>query len=102
MTRSDATAKSSSALSPAKPAGATLTPAWNGYDKIVYGGSGALYLINPDGSGKTFLTGGNFPSWSPDGTKIAFIADAPDPLFYLFVINADGTGRRQLTSAVCR
>ena len=42
------------------------------------------------------------PSWSPDGSKIAFVASpAPavhafDP-FHIFVMNADGKGRRNLT-----
>jgi hypothetical protein len=49
--------------------------------------------------------GGN-PSWSPDGTKIAFsmwLPDAPDPAGLardhsaIFVMNADGTDRTQVT-----
>ena len=41
------------------------------------------------------------PSWSPDGSKIAFVSyrdgAAFDP-FHIFVMNADGTGRRNLTA----
>ena len=40
------------------------------------------------------------PSWSPDGSKIAFVSYRTgafnDPL-HIFVMNADGTGRRNLT-----
>jgi len=34
--------------------------------------------------------------WSPDGTKIAYIADDFTGNFFMWVINADGTGKRQL------
>jgi uncharacterized repeat protein (TIGR01451 family) len=70
----------------------------NANDKILYSnGTAAIYTINPDGTGKTFLTGGNWPSWSPDGTKVAFVANGVFPdTFFVFVINADGTGKRQL------
>jgi TolB protein len=39
------------------------------------------------------------PSWSPDGSKIAFVSyrgGLNDPA-HIFVMNADGTGRRNLT-----
>ncbi len=32
----------------------------------------AIYTINPDGSGKTKVTRGEGPSYSPDGKKIAY------------------------------
>ena len=38
------------------------------------------------------------PSWSPDGTRIAFVSDRTDPHGDVFVMNADGTGITQLTS----
>jgi Tol biopolymer transport system component len=52
---------------------------------------GGLYVMNADGSGKRRLAdSGNFPSWSPDGRKIAFGG--------LRVVNADGSGLQRLTS----
>lgn len=36
-----------------------------------------------------------FPKWSPDGARIAFMAD-PKGSFELFVMNADGSGTRRL------
>ncbi|MBA2702609.1 MAG: SBBP repeat-containing protein [Blastocatellia bacterium] len=69
-------------------------------------GPGFLYVMNADGTGQTKISpavdiGGNpaKPTWSPDGTKIAFAAN----LFgvqgsQIFVINADGTGLAQITT----
>jgi Tol biopolymer transport system component len=71
--------------------------------KIVFADEvGRLLLINADGSGQTVLTqGGNIrddkPSFSPDGTKIAFHRQI---LFRtdIFVMNADGTNPVAITS----
>jgi dipeptidyl aminopeptidase/acylaminoacyl peptidase len=40
-----------------------------------------------------------YPSWSPDGTKIAFVSNRANyqESFEIFVVNADGTGLTQLT-----
>jgi Tol biopolymer transport system component len=39
------------------------------------------------------------PNWSPDGRHIAFAAGPDKAHYHLFVIGADGSGRRQLTFA---
>lgn len=39
------------------------------------------------------------PAWSPDGTKIAFASNRDGTDFKLWVMNADGSNSRQLTSA---
>jgi Tol biopolymer transport system component len=63
--------------------------------------SAQIYVMNPDGTGVTRLTNNTAndlaPSWSPDGSKIAFHVDydAPD----VYVMNADGSGVTQLTYA---
>jgi Tol biopolymer transport system component len=70
-----------------------------------------VYLMNADGREVRQLTNGTeddgTPAWSPDGTKIVFargfaaciaVVGQPCPGPDLFVINADGTGERQLTS----
>lgn len=64
----------------------------------------AIYTMNPDGTNPERLTREEgvyeSPAWSPDGTKIAFIftkksfIEAPP---VLCVINADGSGRKELT-----
>jgi hypothetical protein len=44
------------------------------------------------------MYGCQFPSWSPDGTKIIFSAvPTAESNYQLFVINADGSARTQLT-----
>jgi len=65
-----------------------------------------IYLISPDGGRSELLTDGTTidfrPAWSPDGKAVAYIAyaktdvDAGDS--GVFVIAADGTGKRRVDS----
>lgn len=62
-----------------------------------------IFVINPDGSGKQQLThdtNENFdPAVSPDGRKIAYVADTfSDGSTQLFIMNADGTNVTQITN----
>jgi Tol biopolymer transport system component len=65
-----------------------------------------VWVMNADGSGRVNLTHNAFedraPSWSPDGTKIAYMcrrgAIAPDVDFEICVMNADGSNNTVLTS----
>jgi Tol biopolymer transport system component len=85
----------------ALPAGATY-PGANG--KIAFStdqngnGSGPsdIYTVNPNGSGETQLTHGEFgrasaPNWSPGGSKIAFGGDISGSS-QLYVMDANGNG----------
>lgn len=61
-----------------------------------------VHVINADGTGDTALTaageGSNAdPSWSPDGSKIAFTSDR-DGNSDIFIMNADGSGAVNITS----
>lgn len=61
----------------------------------------SIYVMNSDGGNRTILTAGqsdflSAPTWSPDGSKIAFVSDqdgAPD----IWVMNSDGSELVNLT-----
>jgi Tol biopolymer transport system component len=82
--------------------------------KIVFdsdrSGTWQVWLMNADGTGQTQLTfdaqpKDQVPDWSPDGSKIAYIADTHgiadtvSPSWGdIWVMNADGTGQHALTN----
>jgi Tol biopolymer transport system component len=82
--------------------------------KIVFERDFDIWVMNPDGTQAHNLT--NFapapspyepranahsPSWSPDGRRIVFAVNPPDPqlrnFFELYLVNADGSGLVNLT-----
>ena len=81
-----------------------IPSSWDGED--IWSGMKSLWLVNPDGSGLTEITPASSyisrPTWSPDGTRIAFDMRAThshNPFaFDIYVVRADGTGRVQLTT----
>ena len=60
-----------------------------------------LWLMKEDGSDALRLTSEpgteESPDWSPDGRRIAFVGTGTNDTYDLYIINADGTGLRQLT-----
>jgi len=64
-------------------------------DTALYANRG-VFVVNTDGTGVTRLTTGHdgdgYPQWAPDGTKIVFTDGG------ICVVNADGSGRTQLTA----
>jgi TolB protein len=96
------------ALSGSNPAGAGQFPGSNGKIASVKRKNSCfcsnIWVMNPDGSGDTQLTfpgesniSNTFPSWSPDGTRIAFASDR-DGNDEVYVMNADGSGQTNLTN----
>lgn len=70
-------------------------------------GNGGISVVNSDGTDLRTLTsntgGLSQAAWSPDGSQIAFVeayGDAVSVHGAIWVMNADGTGARNLTGAV--
>ncbi|MFN4152383.1 MAG: TolB family protein, partial [Candidatus Sericytochromatia bacterium] len=64
--------------------------------KITYSFRNEVYVMNPDGTGRTRLTNDTNvfvnPKFSPDGSKILVQSIASSSELDLFVINSDGSG----------
>ncbi|MEW6278400.1 MAG: prepilin-type N-terminal cleavage/methylation domain-containing protein [Candidatus Eremiobacterota bacterium] len=69
-------------------------------------GASDLFTMNPDGTDVSNLTRTptvqeRFPVWSPDGTRIAYVAPGNGTngpgVYQVHVMNADGTGIKRLT-----
>ena len=62
--------------------------------------------MNVDGSGRTRLTDiprrydHRPPTWSPDGTRIAFTSEGRKDKGDIYVMNSDGAGLTKLTGTV--
>ncbi len=85
--------------------------AWSPIGKqILFTQHGAVWVINPDGFGLfkvadalTEYRGRLYaaqPAWSPDGSRIAFVAPGIGPERHpdIFIVNADGSGLFNLTN----
>lgn len=100
---------------PLTPASESVaTPAWSpDGQEIAFTSTGpsgdpsksTIWLIKADGSGEHQLTQlppncqaiDDSPTWSPDGTRIAFISDRSGP-WELYTIKTDGSGLQKITS----
>jgi Tol biopolymer transport system component len=88
------------------PGGLTQHPVWSPDGSRIAGdnGNGPLLVVNADGTNERQLTTppaatyDEAPDWSPDGSSLVFSERSFDGTSSgLYVIGADGSGRRQLT-----
>ncbi len=81
------------------------TPTLRANGKIAFAsdrdGNQEIYLMNADGTAQVRLTNNpgtdNFPAFSPDGRRIAFVSQNASGAFAIKLMNADGTNQTQLT-----
>jgi Tol biopolymer transport system component len=60
-----------------------------------------IFVMGTDGAGRTEITrtpqGNSDPTWSPDGTHIAFVSERENEVPQIFIMRSDGTDVRQIT-----
>jgi TolB protein len=84
------------------PRGNNWNPQWSPTgDWILYysdrqggGAHDTIYVIRPDGTDERQVTGGVFPTWTPDGRILFARREGED--VSLFVVNLDGSGKRRV------
>src|SRR5438128_1111552 len=77
-------------------------PAFPGANGLIaFEAAGDVFVMRPDGSGRTNLTSSpgrdSSPAWSADGARLAFVSER-DGNSEIYVMNADGSGQTRLTN----
>ena len=83
--------------------GSSQQPAWSpDGTRLAWFNPDSIVISDPDGGHQEELTRGRcrgvHPSWSGDGLRIAFVCQDSHDRSNLFVMNANGSGLRQITN----
>jgi len=74
---------------------------WPGSDgRIAFVKAGQIYTIRPDATGlskRTFVGKNYRPEWSPSGQRIAYIHEPAAGVREIYIAEAVGSSRRQVT-----
>ena len=76
-------------------------PAWSSRNRIAYVRSGNVYVANPRGGQRRFVSSGVSPDWSPNGNRLILVRPLPQLVFdgptgRMYVVNAGGRGLRRV------
>jgi dipeptidyl aminopeptidase/acylaminoacyl peptidase len=82
------------------PDGKTIVYTRQWTDKVEDRLRAELWLMGVDGSRPRFLTVGSDARWSPDGSRIAYLADGEPKGAQIFVVWVDGRERSQITHSI--
>lgn len=61
-------------------------------------GSDIWVIDAREGKPRKLISGGSHPAWSPDGSQLAYCTWQGEGFGQIEVVNADGSGRRQITN----
>lgn len=74
------------------------TPDWSSRGEIAFAGRRDVFIMRLGGSPRRLTYRGGFdPSWSPHGTKLAFVRQVRNGPANVYLVGRDGRGLRRLT-----
>jgi len=76
----------------------SAAPSWSRKNLIAFDRAGSIWVVNPKSGQERRVGPGSQPSWSPDGTKLAYVAVPQSGVYNdIYVRRANGSGSKRLT-----